>query len=152
MTVTRRAWMGMVLGGAALALTGEAAAAAADPTLVTVYKTPTCGCCTKWVDHILESGFRARVHDLPDLGRIKAQHGVPRALSSCHTSLVGGYVVEGHVPADVIRQLLAERPQGVGIAVPGMPLGSPGMEAPRTERYDVLLFDDAGRIRVFAQR
>jgi hypothetical protein len=125
---------------------------AAEATPITVYKTPTCGCCKKWVEHLEKNGFRVTVEDMDDVSPVKAQHGVPGDLHSCHTGVVDGYVVEGHVPADVIRKLLAERPQVAGIAVPGMPMGSPGMEGPYTEHYDVLAFTEDGKRSVYAKR
>jgi hypothetical protein len=106
------------------------------------------------VDHLRGAGFKVDAHDVAELTAVKRRHGVPSALESCHTGVIDGYVVEGHVPADVIDQLLRERPKVVGIAVPGMPLGSPGMEMPgrRAERFDVLAFDAGGGTRVFARR
>ncbi len=143
-----------LLAGLGVALT-SAAVPAAEPTPVEieVYRTPTCGCCGKWVDHLREAGFRVAVHDLSDLSAVKAAYRVPRNLESCHTGLVEGYVVEGHVPASDIRRLLRERPAIRGLAVPKMPLGSPGMEHPdprRHEAYSVLAFGDAG-VRVFSK-
>ena len=119
---------------------------------VTVYKSPTCGCCKKWLRHMRHNGFKVTTHDVGDLRPIKAKYGVRPALASCHTALVNGYVVEGHVPADVIKRLLVEKPRVVGIAVPGMPAGSPGMEGPYKERYRVLAFDTGGRTEVYATR
>jgi len=117
-----------------------------------VYKTPTCGCCGKWIEHMRAAGFAPTVVDLPDLARIKARYGVPRNLESCHTAVVDGYVVEGHVPAGSVFKLLKERPKVLGIAVPGMPSGSPGMEqGPRKDPYNVLTFDQAGQTTVFAR-
>ena len=128
--------------------------AAASRPLVTVYKSPTCGCCSLWVTHLKDAGFPVKAEDVPDVAPIKDKHGVPKSLASCHTALVDGYVIEGHVPADLIDRLLAERPPVVGLAVPGMPLGSPGMEAPGrpAERYQILTFDRSGRTGVFATR
>ena len=119
---------------------------------VTVYKTPTCGCCRAWVDHLREHGFDVVVRDSADLAPVKRAHGVPGELESCHTAVVGGYVVEGHVPADLVAKLLAERPDVAGLAVPGMPQGSPGMEGPVKEAYDVLAFQKDGRTTVYARR
>jgi hypothetical protein len=104
--------------------------------------------------HLRSSGFPVKVVDRDDLGPINRQHGVPEALESCHTALVEGYVIEGHVPADLIDRLLRERPAVLGLVVPGMPLGSPGMESPgqKPERYQVLTFDRAGRTAVYASR
>jgi hypothetical protein len=109
--------------------------------LVAVTKDPTCGCCEKWVDHLRESGFEVTVTEGP-VNPLKVRLGVPRDLASCHTAQVGGYVVEGHVPAGAIKRLLVERPEGTGLAVPRMPVGSPGMEVEGMEpdTYDVTLF------------
>ena len=106
------------------------------------------------MDHLREKGFTVDARDVGNLAAIKRKHGVPTALESCHTALVDGYVVEGHVPADVIDQLLRERPKVVGLAVPGMPVGSPGMESPgrKAEPYDIVAFDARGTTRVFARR
>jgi len=109
-----------------------------------VYKTPTCGCCTAWVDHMEAAGFTVTFTDLPDLGEVKARYGIGNSLASCHTAIIEGYVVEGHVPAATVRRLLEERPRVAGIAVPGMPIGSPGMEGPNARPYDVLAFDGRG--------
>ena len=119
---------------------------------VQVFKTPTCGCCKGWVEHLEAAGFHVEVKDLPDLASIKTENGVPAELVSCHTALVDGYVIEGHVPASDIERLLAERPAVKGLAVPDMPLGSPGMEQPdpsRHQPYDVMSFGEGG-IQVFA--
>jgi hypothetical protein len=129
------------------------ASAHADETIeMTVYKTPTCGCCGKWIDHLRESGFTVITKEMSNLGGVKAENGVPRELSSCHTGVVDGYVIEGHVPADIILRLLKERPDVKGIAVPGMPVGSPGMEVPSGEiqPYTIMTFDEAGNTEVFA--
>ncbi|MPY87423.1 MAG: DUF411 domain-containing protein [Luteitalea sp.] len=124
------------------------------PVAVTVYKSATCGCCAKWNDHLSANGFEVTSNDVgkEELQSIKDKHGVPAATHSCHTALIGDYVVEGHVPADVIRKLLQERPKVLGIAVPGMPMGSPGMEGPRKDAYQVLTFDAQGATEVFASR
>lgn len=124
-------------------------AATGAPTLV-VYKTPTCGCCKGWVKAMETAGFKVEVHDLDDLAQIKHAAGVPDELQACHTARIGGYVVEGHVPPEDIRRLLAERPDIAGIATPGMPMGSPGMEAAYKDRYDVVTFGGSGRSTVFA--
>lgn len=121
----------------------------AEAADVTVYALRTCGCCHNWVEHLENNGFTVRVEYVPDVGPVKAEHGVSNELSSCHTALIGDYVVEGHVPARVIRRLLEERPAVRGIAVPGMPVGSPGMEGPYQEPYDVVTFDAAGNTSVF---
>lgn len=118
---------------------------------VTVYKSPTCGCCTKWVEHLEQSGFEVKTYDVRDVVSYKVRMGVPPTLGSCHTALVDGYVIEGHVPADDIKRLLTQRPRVSGLAVPGMPVGSPGMEqGNRRDRYDVLSFTEDGATEVFA--
>lgn len=124
----------------------------ADLPTVTVYKSPTCGCCAKWVTHLQENGFEVKTVDMPDVGPQKAQLGLPRALSSCHTAVVDGYVVEGHVPASDVKRLLTERPDVAGIAVPGMPIGSPGMEVEgrAAQKYDVIAYTKDGQTSVFA--
>lgn len=136
---------------AAAVLAGCARAGAENPT-VTVYKSPTCNCCTKWVSHLEENGFTVKTTNLPNVMPVKNRLGVPQALSSCHTAVVDGYVVEGHVPADVIQRMLAERPDITGIGVAGMPIGSPGMEGPNPQPYDVIAFDRRGRQEVYATR
>lgn len=136
-----------------LALVAASCARSAEAApLVTVYKTPTCGCCNSWVEHLRKNGFAVKTVDRPDLTAIKHQHGVPDGLASCHTAVVDGYTIEGHVPADVIRKLLAERPAVVGLAVPGMPMGSPGMEGPTSEPYEVYTFDRSGPKEIYAAR
>ncbi len=139
-------------GGAALLWGGGLIGAGANATEVEVYKSPYCGCCSQWVKHLEANGFRVTVRNVADMEPVRAAHGVSPALASCHTALVDGYVVEGHVPADVIRRLLAERPEVAGIAVPGMPSSAPGMDLPTGEKYDVLIFDKKGRTRVYARR
>lgn len=135
----------------AVRVTQEEIAANAADTVV-VYKTPTCGCCNDWVDHVKEHGFTVVTHDLNDLTAIKQQLGVPAGRISCHSATVRGYTVEGHVPADLIGRMLAERPRFRGLAVPGMPMGSPGMEGPFKQEYDVLSFDDNGNVEVYDRR
>jgi hypothetical protein len=117
-----------------------------------VYKTPWCGCCTKWIDHLHENGFVVRAEELQDLAQLKLREGVGREISSCHTAIVDGYVIEGHVPADLIKRLLQERPLVAGLTVPGMPMGSPGMEGAYKEPYEVLTFDRDGTTEVYARR
>lgn len=127
-------------------------APAAGPRIL-VHKTPTCGCCKVWVEHLIADGFAVEVRDVDDLGPVKTRVGVPAGKGSCHTAEVEGYFVEGHVPAEDIRRLLAERPQARGITVPGMPLGSPGMEVPsgRVEPYTVELVRKDGSTTAWAQ-
>jgi hypothetical protein len=122
---------------------------AQSPPVVEVYKSATCGCCANWVAHLRREGFEVKATDVTDLPAIRAKHKVPDSVASCHTALVGGYIVEGHVPAADIKRLLKERPAVRGIAVPGMPMGSPGMEGPRSDAYDVVTFDAAGNVKVF---
>lgn len=120
---------------------------------MTVYKDPNCGCCEQWVAHVKAAGFAVTVRDTADMQTVKSSFGVPDALGSCHTARVGTYTIEGHVPADLIKKLLAEKPVARGLAVPGMPIGSPGMEqGNQKDPYNVLLFDKAGRTQVYASR
>ena len=125
----------------------------ASATEVTVYKSPTCDCCNSWIQHLRASGFTVVARDLRDVGEVKARLGVRPELASCHTAVVDGYVIEGHVPADLIRRLLAERPPVRGLAVPDMPVGSPGMEqGDRKDPYTIFAFDDSGRTTVYDRR
>ena len=124
--------------------------AAAEPAEIHVYKSPKCGCCSKWVDHMKSNGFTVTETNVDDMTSIKRENGIPQKLSSCHTALVDGYVVEGHVPAADLKRLLEERPKVAGIAVPGMPMGSPGMEGPHPERYQVISFGESG-VSVFSE-
>ncbi len=130
-------------------LFNQKTAAAAD---IVVYKSPTCGCCKHWVSHLKENGFTVEVHNRRNMNPIKSELGVPGNLQSCHTAKVGGYVVEGHVPADDIVRLLKEKPPVKGLAVPGMPMGSPGMEGPRKDAYDVVTFKANGKTSVFSHQ
>jgi hypothetical protein len=121
---------------------------------VQVYKSPTCGCCTKWVSHMEENGFNVTTTDLRDVRPVKQRFGLPGQLASCHTALIDGYVVEGHVPADVVKKMLRESPDVAGIAVPGMPIGSPGMEVEgrQADAYDIVAFTKSGSTSTFASR
>jgi hypothetical protein len=157
--INRREWLTVTAGGALAALASHAGRALALPSVkpvrMTVYKTPTCGCCRLWVTHAQSvlTGYDIRTLDMDDLTEVKTRLGVPAALQSCHTAITGPYVFEGHVPADLIKRFVTQRPNALGLAVPGMPMGSPGMDmGGRKERYDVLLFDKAGKTRVYAQR
>lgn len=145
MPLSRRTLM-TGLAATAILVGHRVAQAEALPRIV-VSKDPTCGCCTGWVDHLRKAGFSAEVIETPEINRVKARLGVPDDLVSCHTAEIGGYVIEGHVPADAIKRLLAERRAGKGLAVPGMPMGSPGMEVEGTapETYEVVLFGPSGR-------
>lgn len=125
------------------------ALASAKPSLV-VHKDPNCGCCTGWVEHLRGNGFAVTVIETADLEPIKAKLGVPAQLAACHTAEIMGYAIEGHVPAQAIRRLIAEKPKATGLAVPGMPVGSPGMEGGTPEPYDVILFGNR-RSEVFAR-
>ena len=126
------------------------APALADPPTVKVFKSATCDCCKKWVDHLRAHGFAVEVNDAADVDRVKRENHVPAQVSACHTALVGGYFVEGHVPAEDVERLLKERPRIAGLAVPGMPIGSPGMEGPDPEPYDTLAVGTDGKATVFA--
>ncbi len=119
---------------------------------ITVYKTPTCGCCAKWVDHLEANGFRVKAVDLADVTPMRLRYGVPADLRSCHTALVNGYFVEGHVPAEEIRRMLENEEPIAGLAVPAMPMGSPGMEGPRSDPYDIIAVEKDGGRRIFASR
>ena len=131
---------------------GAAAAQRPQQPVVEVFKSPTCGCCSKWVDHLRAHGFTVKTTDTETIDDLKAKHQIPKASRSCHTALVGGYVVEGHVPAADVQRLLKERPAIAGIAVPGMPIGSPGMEVPgmKAQPFEVVAFTKQGTTRVFA--
>ncbi|HEX2724020.1 MAG TPA: DUF411 domain-containing protein [Gemmatimonadaceae bacterium] len=126
--------------------------ASASGVPIKVYKDPNCGCCKAWIQHLEQNGFKVEVMDMPDLSAVKSKYGVKQELQACHTATVGDYTVEGHVPADLIHRMLKEKPAIAGLAVPGMPAGSPGMEGATRERYDILTFDRAGRTTVYAQR
>lgn len=129
-----------------------ASVAASDSTTLVVYKEATCPCCNAWVDYMRDNGFRVVTYNVIDLDAVKQKHDIARNLQSCHTTEVGGYYVEGHVPVDLVRKLLAERPPIAGIAVPGMPVGSPGMEVGPPEPYDILSVDSAGQTAIFGSR
>jgi hypothetical protein len=142
----------MLLKAAAMVLAVAPKGALAAPRL-SVVKSPTCGCCTAWVQHMRAAGFHADVLEVEPaaLEAYKRLWGLPEALWSCHTARVDGYIVEGHVPADDVKRLLRERPEALGLAVPGMPVGSPGMEmGDQREPYDTLLIFPDGRTRLFA--
>jgi len=133
----------------------QAANLPAGQLTAVVYKSPTCGCCRAWVDHMRQNGFAVETHDIDDapLQEIKAAGHVPENGKSCHTARVGQYVIEGHVPADLVKKLLAEHPSDIaGLTVPGMVMGSPGMEGPNAQHYDVIAFTANGQTRVYASR
>lgn len=127
----------------------------ADPVAagqeVEVWKSPSCGCCGGWVKHMQAAGFTVKVHDIEDVQPVKTASGVPDALGSCHTAKVGGYVVEGHVPATDVLRLLAEKPKATGLSAPGMPADAPGMDMGTGQPYDVILFDAGGGAKVYAR-
>lgn len=145
-SIDRRALLGALM--LPLAPPALARAAAGLPRMV-VHKDPNCGCCSAWIAHMRAAGFAVEAVDSDGLNRVKMHLGVPSALAACHTAEVGGYVVEGHVPASAVKRLLAEKPEAKGLAVPGMPVGSPGMEVEGTtpETYDVVLFGPGGQSR-----
>ena len=144
----RRAFLRMMAASALISVAPAARAQA--PNAITVWKDPNCGCCGGWIEHLQRNGFVATVIETDDVQTIKARQQVPAELVSCHTAVIAGYTIEGHVPASAIMQLLSERPAGRGLAVPGMPIGSPGMEGGRPEEYNVLLFGD-GAPKPFAR-
>ena len=134
-----------LLAGTAVAMALPGALMAAPATKIVVHKTPWCGCCTNWSAHLREAGFAVTEVKHEDLTPIKQQYGVPAALEGCHTGVVDGYALEGHVPAEDIKRLLLERPNAKGLAVAGMPMGSPGMEmGPERDAFDVMLFSAVG--------
>src|SRR5262245_50160588 len=145
--------LGIVLLGAVFAIQASSAAQQPKPVL-SVSKSPTCGCCSKWVEHMKAAGFETRVQDVEDMAAVKAKLGVSTEISSCHTAQIDGYVIEGHVPAASVLRLLKERPKVTGLAVPGMPMGSPGMEVPSGQKdpYSVLAFEKGGKTTVFEKK
>jgi len=153
--ISRREMLRITASGLALGTASASRLLALAPAKeATVYKDASCGCCKKWVEHMEKSGWTVTAHDVPDVGVYKKKYGVPDNLGSCHTAMVtGGYVVEGHVPADLIDKLVAARPSDVMcLAVPGMVQGSPGMETGRSDKYDVIAFSKDGKTKVFASR
>jgi hypothetical protein len=134
----------VTLGAAALPTT-------AVPPSILVYKSPSCGCCKAWMDHLSQNGFKVTGKDMDDVQPMKDEVGLPAKLASCHTAIVDGYVIEGHVPAADIQRLLKERPKIVGLSAPGMPPSSPGMDQPGKVPYDVIAFDAKGTTTVFAR-
>lgn len=119
---------------------------------LTVFRSPTCGCCGKWIEHMESVGFRVKDEITEDMTAVKQQHGVPNNMASCHTTVANGYVIEGHIPAADVAQLLTEKPDVAGIAVPGMPIGSPGMESgDYVEPYTVFSFTETGETTSFAE-
>ncbi|TYO65905.1 DUF411 domain-containing protein [Bradyrhizobium hipponense] len=144
--MTRRSLVGLM---AAAVLARPAVAAQAEEATFTVHKDPSCGCCTGWVQHLRDAGFTVQVEETADLDAVRSHLGIPPDLVACHTAEVAGYLVEGHVPAAAVRRLLSERPIAKGLAVPGMPVGSPGMEGGKPQPYAVVQFDADGHQRTF---
>jgi hypothetical protein len=149
-SITRRSVVAL-MASASLGAFGSARAQTAASPAVKVYKESTCGCCGIWARHMTAAGFTVETVDVPDVNRIKSQLGVPERLATCHTAEVGGYLVEGHVPAVVVKRLLSEKPAGRGVAVPGMPVGSPGMEGGSPQVYAVFLFGTSAGFSIFAR-
>ncbi len=144
--LTRRTAFGIF----AAALVGPLSSVSAQASTILVHKDPNCGCCAGWVQHLKDAGFTVAVEETAQLQAVRKRLGVPGDLAACHTAEVAGYVIEGHVPAAAIRELLEKRPVAVGLAVPGMPVGSPGMEGGTPRKYDVVIFENSGR-RTFMQ-
>ncbi|WP_084606892.1 DUF411 domain-containing protein [Leptolyngbya iicbica] len=140
---------GLVVSACSMANPGGQSAIAAE---LTVFRSPTCGCCSLWIDHMKEAGFTVRDEVTEDMTAIKQEYGLPQNLASCHTTIANGYVIEGHIPAADVQRLLTEKPDIAGIAVPGMPIGSPGMESGNyVEPYTVFSFTDTGETAAFAE-
>jgi len=139
--VTRRSALGL----AAAFLVLQRSPAEAESPAILVHKDPNCSCCSGWVKHLKDAGFAVTVEETADLQPVRKRLGVPADLAACHTAEVDGYVLEGHVPATAVRRLLKERPAAIGLSVPGMPAGSPGMEGGTPRPYDVVLFGKTGR-------
>jgi hypothetical protein len=138
-----------MLAAAPLALVSMRALSAAPA--VSVFKLNDCGCCDLWSEHLRKNGFAVSVRAVPDLAPVRVKYGIPDVFGTCHTALVEGYAIEGHVPAADIQRLLRSKPKLAGLAVPGMPAGSPGMEGPRSDPYDVLAFDRNGATQIYAR-
>ena len=151
-------WLLLTTGVAAAALVAliilpSSPTMSAEDADIVVYKTATCGCCSQWIEHLRHSGLGVSVVNVPDTQAVRSRVGVPRRLGSCHTAVIGDYWVEGHVPADLIQRLMTEKPKDIrGIAAPGMPAGSPGMEGPNPVRYDVLAYGSDGNTTIYATR
>jgi hypothetical protein len=154
--IARREFVRRAFGAtvfAVIAPRAALAARAAAPIAMTVYKSPACGCCKEWITHVEANGFACRIVDMDDVTPMKRTAGVPKKLESCHTALVGAYVIEGHVPADLIKGLLARKPKVLGLSVPDMPLGAPGMETSGpAQPYKVMAFMKDGSSRLYASR
>ena len=156
--ISRRAFLARTTGFAAAGLAGRqlwalGPMAPPDTPLVTVYKSSSCQCCAKWVDHMQASGFKTLVHDREEMDQVKDWLGVPQSVRSCHTAQIDKYLIEGHVPAEDVRRLLKERPKVAGLAIPGMPQSAPGMDAPGKphQPYEVVAFQSSGTTQSFAK-
>ncbi len=148
----RREFLQLSLGGVVAALVTQSTPLwAIGSEDVTVYKSPTCGCCAKWVEHLKKNGFTVAVKEMDDVTPIKDSLGVPADLRSCHTAVMGGYVIEGHVPADLVKKVRSDHPKIAGLAVPGMPNDAPGMDG-KGDGYKVIAFDKSGKTSVYATR
>lgn len=152
MSISKTAFLLNLILASLLVIPAGQHALASDPGTVEIWKDPYCGCCQAWADHLKAAGFEVKIHNSEQMDSVKAMNRVPQNLASCHTAKVGGYVIEGHVPASDIMRLLKEKPKVHGLTVPGMPLGSPGMEVSSGEKeaYDVLSFDDSGKAAVYS--
>ncbi len=136
---------------ALMALGTAGASVAQTAGTIELYKSPYCGCCGKWAEHMSKAGFSVKTHETDNVPDTRKKLGMPEKLGSCHTAKIGNYLLEGHVPADDIKRLLKEKPKALGLAVPGMPTGSPGMDVPNSPPYDTLLVHKDGTTRVFAK-
>lgn len=130
---------------------GAGSVLAASDMVIDVYKSPTCGCCSKWAGHMEKNGFKVRIHEVADASGVRRESGIPATVGSCHTAKIGGYAIEGHVPAADVKRLLREQPKAVGLAAPGMPQSAPGMDSPTNQPYEVLLVKTGGATEVFAK-
>jgi hypothetical protein len=150
-SISRRQFLvDAALAGVATAVLPRLLVAQSQPSLL-VYKDPSCGCCTKWVDHMQENGFAVSVQHTTNMGQIKARYHVADQLQSCHTAVAGGYVIEGHIPADDVKRLLKDKPKVTGLTIPGMPASAPGMDMTPYQPFTVLAFDESGKTSVFAK-
>lgn len=134
-----------------LALGSGGALAQQAQQTIDIYKSPYCGCCGKWAEHVTKAGFTVKTHEVDDVPGTRKKLGMPDKLGSCHTAKIGNYILEGHVPAEDIKRLLKEKPKAIGLAVPGMPPGSPGMDVPNSPPYETLLVQNDGNTRIFAK-
>jgi hypothetical protein len=146
---SRRGFLGWLGAGALVLLVPPLPAGADESRVIEIYKTPYCGCCGQWSKILANEGFETKVYEIDDLTPVRELVGLPEELESCHTAVIDGYVVEGHVPVEAIEKMLSERPPIAGIAVPGMPSGSPGMPGPEPEPFDVISFTPGGRHELF---